>query len=67
VLGKAIEPVECPIDFQIAETSTRELVAQDFLIGLWLFLSVDVGLEQVHQNVEYIFFHSWSRSSVIFS
>ena len=62
MVGQAVEPVECAIDLGIAEAGAGEFIAQFVLIGFRVFLSVDVGLEQIHQYVEYVFFHAWSGS-----
>ena len=62
VIGQAVEPLKCTIYFGIAKTRTRQLVAQFTVIGFRFFIGVDVGLKQIHQYVEYIFFHAWSGS-----
>ena len=62
MIGQAIQPVEGAIYFRVAETRAREFVAQFILIGFGFFFGVDVGLEKIHQYVEYVFFHAWSGS-----
>ena len=41
---------------------SREFVAQLVLIRLGFVIGVDVGLEEIHEYVEYVFFHAWSGS-----
>ncbi len=62
VLGQALQPVECAVDFRIAEPGARQFATKFVLIGFRVFIGVDVCFKQVHQYVEYIFFHAWSGS-----
>ena len=60
LLAQDAEPLR--VDLDVAEAGTCEFAAQFVLVGFGLVLSVDVGLKQVHQDVEYVFFHAWSVS-----
>ena len=50
------------VDLGIAETCTREFVAQFVLVGFGFVFGVDVGLKEIHEYVENILFHAWSGS-----
>ena len=62
VLGQPVKPVEGSVDFGIAESGLYQFTAEFILIRFRIFVGVDIGLEQVHQDVEYAFFHAWSGS-----
>ncbi len=62
MIAQAVEPLESAIDFRITKTGFRQFQSQLVLIGLWLFFGVDIGIKQIHEYIEYIFFHAWSSS-----
>jgi len=62
MIGQAVEPIEGAVNFDIAEPGPRELVSKFMLVCFGLFFGINVCFEQVHQYVEYIFFHAWSCS-----
>ncbi len=62
MISKTIKPIQCSVYFRVAEACELKFVSQFVVIGLGFFLGVDVGFEQIHQYVEYIFVHVWSCS-----
>ena len=62
---KAVQPIECSVYFCVAKTRFRQFIPKFVLIGFWFFFfRVDVGFKQVHQHVEYVFFHAANFSSI---
>ena len=62
VVGQTVEPIQGAVDFRVSKAGPGEFVSELVMIRFRLFLSVDVSFEQLHQDVEHVFFHSWSVS-----
>ena len=64
VVSEPLEPVKSTVDFRITEARAGEFAAQFVVIGFGVFVGVDVRFKEIHQYVEYVFFHAWSGSLV---
>ena len=53
----AARVIEGAVDLGIAESRARQLVAQFILIGAGFLVRIDIRFEQIHQYIEYAFFH----------